>query len=287
MLRLNIQIPVTTSGRTNPYHPTVRPRIFFLPFFLISLLSAQTPWQVPYKCSESELDFAGAICSPSEPCAIYVELSAMTRVGNRWFAVGNLHTDSATLNSLLMMSDDAGGTWKEPYDRERGKAVDQIQFLDAQHGWAAGETQNPLPRDPFVLVTTDAGVSWHEYAIGEEGGAGSIVRFHFDSTNHGQLIVDAGRTAAGGRYQLYETETGGTSWTVKSKTEQLPRQAVPDPIEDLRVQPAKDGKTLSLEMRVGANWQPSSSVTIEAARCSFEPGQLKAPEPEPVPAPQQ
>jgi photosystem II stability/assembly factor-like uncharacterized protein len=266
----------------------VRPRIsprfyFFLPFFLISAAYAQSSWHVPYTCNESELEFAVAVCSPSEPCTVYVEISSLTRAASRWFAVGNLHTDAATLSSLLMVSDDGGASWKEPFDRQRGKAVDQIQFLDAHYGWAAGETQNPLPRDPFLLATGDGGATWQEYTIGEEGGAGSIVRFHFDSPKHGQLIVDAGRTAEGGRYQLYETETGGTSWTIKSKTDQLPKQAISDAVEDLRVQPAKDGKTLNIELRAGSDWHPGSGISIEAARCAFEPGQLKEPEPEAEP----
>ena len=41
-----------------------------------------------------------------------------------------------------------------------GAAIDRIQFFDAETGWAAGEQLEPLPQDPFLLLTTDGGKSW-------------------------------------------------------------------------------------------------------------------------------
>ena len=240
--------------------------------------------QVPFTCNESELQFAGALCTPEEPCPVYLELSTVAINGGKLFAGGNLHTESATLGSILLLSDDAGATWKEPTPRIEGSAFDQIQFLDSRHGWIAGETQNPLPRDPFVMITTDGGASWHQQKIAEDGTPGAIVRVSFDSPEHGMAIVDAGRAAEGGRYQLYESETGGTSWTLRSKTDQMPKQSAAhdsaDARIDVRIRAAKDGKTIAIERRVGNDWQAEASMLIEAARCGFEPGQLKEPGPD-------
>jgi photosystem II stability/assembly factor-like uncharacterized protein len=264
----------------------VRPRIFFSCALALSTafsptyIFGQTSGSIPFTCNESELQFAGAFCTPEEPCPVYLELSAVANNGNKLFAGGNLHTESATLGSILLVSEDSGTTWKEAGARMQASAFDQIQFLDAQHGWVSGETQNPLPRDPFVMLTTNGGDDWRKYAIGEEGGAGSVVRFWFDSVSHGELIVDAGRLAVGGRYQLYESETGGTSWTLRSKTDQMPKQPAAHESTEVRLRPAKDGKTVAIEKRLGENWQTEASLLIEAARCSFEPGQLKEPEPD-------
>jgi photosystem II stability/assembly factor-like uncharacterized protein len=38
--------------------------------------------------------------------------------------------------------------------------LDRIQFIDFENGWVSGEVQHPLPRDPFLLATTDGGKTW-------------------------------------------------------------------------------------------------------------------------------
>ena len=46
---------------------------------------------------------------------------------------------------------------KKPRNGIGGAALEQAQLLDATHGWAAGEIQVPLSRDPFVFITSDGG----------------------------------------------------------------------------------------------------------------------------------
>src|ERR1039458_1661624 len=297
-----MQIPVTTSGRTYPYHPNVRPRLFFrlvaralvragrakqigqalspdkVTHWLIRvvgalmttlvLLSAQEskvlinrgdPIQVAYACAEDDLQFAGMSCTDDETCAIYLELSSVVADGKKILTAGNLHSTSATLGSLLLLSDDSGGTWKEPAARIRGSALDQVQFYNPQTGWAAGETQYPLPRDAFFLLTTDGGASWRRRPVGEEGSAGAVQRFWFDSTQHGEAIVDAGKTSASGRYLTYESETGGESWTLTGQRDQLPKLLhAPSSVEnsDWRLGPSKDGKSFRIEQRAEGQWRP-------------------------------
>jgi photosystem II stability/assembly factor-like uncharacterized protein len=210
--------------------------------------------------------------------------------GRKIVAAGNLHSNSATLASILLLSNDAGATWNEPTPRLRGNALDQVQFYSLQDGWAAGETQYPLARDPFFLLTTDGGTSWRQVPVGEDGAAGAIQRFWFDSAQHGELIVDGGKASSGGRYLTYESETGGANWTLRGKSDQAPRLRRAPPAGEetgLRVRPSKDGKAFQIEQQNGGQWTPVASFLVETAVCKLRSSELKEPEPaaEPAPAP--
>ncbi|HYA16276.1 MAG TPA: hypothetical protein VEF06_02360 [Bryobacteraceae bacterium] len=226
--------------------------------------------RVAYTCPDDDMQFAGMYCSESEPCAIYLELSAVAASARKILISGNLHSSSATLYSVLLSSDDAGATWKEPVARIRGSAIDQLQVLDAQHAWAAGETQYPLARDPFFLVTTDGGFSWRQRPVSDDGGPGSVQVFSFDNAQHGELVIDAGNTSSSGRYVSYESQTGGESWTMRSTTQQLPRIKTPAADTSWRLEPAKDEKSWQLEKRDGNQWTPAAAFLIEVAKCSGE-----------------
>jgi hypothetical protein len=301
VLRLNMQIPVTTSGRIHPYHPNMRPRLFLrlgpgckafaLVVFATFTVSAQEspvltnggePMRVSYACTEEDLQWAGMSCSDDEPCAIYLELNSVVPDGKKIAAAGDLHSRSVTIGSVLLLSDDSGVTWREAAARIRGSALDQLQFYNLQSGWAAGETQYPLPRDPFFLVTTDGGASWRERLVGEEGSAGSVQRFWFDSAQHGELIIDAGKTSGSSRYFSYESETGGESWSLVGMSGQPPKlRRAPSSVEDpdWRARPSKDGKAFQIEQRTGDQWKSVASFLIEVANCRVRPGELKEPEP--------
>jgi hypothetical protein len=246
--------------------------------------------QLSYTCPEEDLQFAGMSCTDDEPCPIYLELSSVVSDGRKIVAAGNLHSNSATLGSVLLLSGDSGATWKEPAARIRGSALDQVQFYNPQTGWAAGETQYPLPRDPFFFLTTDGGVSWRQHSMNEEeGSAGAVQRFWFDSTQHGEAIVDAGKTSASGRYLTYESETGGESWTLTGKRDQLPKLLhAPPPLEnsDWRLSPSKDGKAFRIEQRADGQWRPVASFLIEVANCRIHAGELKEPAPDDAAAPE-
>lgn len=226
-----------------------------------------TPIQVPFTCAEDDLRMAGLLCTGDDPCPIYLELSAVASTGKKLFIAGDLHATSATLSTFLLSSDDGGATWKEPSKRITGSALEEVQFYDPEHGWASGETQYPLPRDPFFLVSTDGGVSWRQQPVTEDGGPGSVQRFWFDSAQHGQLIVDAGRNAPGGRYISYESETGGDSWMVRATTAQLPKLNSRDN-PDYRIRADKTTNALHLEKRAGNRWEPVASFLIEVAHCN-------------------
>lgn len=307
-----MQIPVTTSGRIHPYHPNMRPRLssqdaqnrprtplsfifrtfvtFRATFLLVLVFNASAqdasvltnhgePMRVGYRCLEEDLLWAGMSCN-EDPCPVFLELSAVAAKGRKILAAGNLHSSSATLSSILLQSDDAGSTWKEQAARVRGDAIEQLQYLDSDRAWAAGETEYPLPRDPFVLMTTDGGASWHEHAVSEEGSAGSVLRLRFDSPEHGELVVDGGKTASSGRYLSFESETGGDSWKLSSTADRptAPRHAPPaaeDP--NWRIRAVKDGSAYQIENRGDASWYPVASFLIETANCKIDPGQAVEP----------
>ena len=288
--RLYMQIPVTTSGRINPYHPNMRPRLFFVFLAAIGafaqesppLINSGDPMRVAYGCAEEDLQWAGMSCSDGTPCAIYLELNSVIADGKKIVVAGDLHGNSATIGSVLLQSDDSGATWREPAPRIRGSALDQLQFFNSQIAWAAGETLYPLPRNPFFLVTTDGGISWRQHAIGEEDSPGAVQRFWFDSEKHGEVIVDAGNVAVDGRYLSYESETGGESWSLEGKSGQLPKLRHAPPIEDQgwRARPSSDGKALRIEHRSEGKWTQMASFLIEVAKCRIHPGELKEPAPE-------
>jgi hypothetical protein len=242
---------------------------------------AGEPLKVPFACAEDDLSAVGLLCTENEPCPIFLELSSVASSGRRLFLSGNLHATAGTISSIILMSDDAGLTWKETAKRRQGAAIDQIQFRNLELGWAAGEVQYPLTRDPFFLVTTDGGLSWRETPITEEGGPGAIVRFWFDSPQHGELIIDAGKTNETGRYLDYETETGGTSWMIRGSTGDMPKMsrapAVPDP-GDYRIRPVNNGKSYAIERQADEKWQPVAQFAIEAASCAIKAPEMKEPD---------
>ena len=194
-----------------------------LPMIWALRVAAQSPEPVrlPFECREEELQRVGMDCSETHPCSVYLELNAVAPNGRKLFAAGNLHSSSATLDSVLLMSGDEGATWKEAADRIPGASLDLLQFYDLEHGWAAGETQDPLPRDPYFLATGTGGDTWHSHPVSEAGAPGAVLTFRFDSARHGELIVDAGKTAPGGRYLSFESETGGESWTIRGTASRM------------------------------------------------------------------
>jgi photosystem II stability/assembly factor-like uncharacterized protein len=178
---------------------------------------------------------------------------------------GNLHTVGTTIAGVLLASVDGGKTWDEPAKRIRAAELDQIQFADPQHGWAAGVKVNPLPRDPFLLLTVDGGRMWHQTSLFEESIFGAIQQFWFESANRGQLVVDRsqGRTK---RYELYQTTTGGETWMLKETSDQPTQIVKPGPAgPNWRTVAEKD--SYSVERRTATGWETLARFAIHAGDC--------------------
>ena len=233
-----------------------------------SAVLAQTPYKIPYTCTDEDMDAFGLTCSAKDPCPVYAELSAVESLSGRLFVTGNLHTVSATLYGLLLESDDGGKTWAEPLKRERWTAYELMQFADLEHGWVSGVVERPLPTDPFLLLTSDAGKTWRPRPLFEESRFGSIQQLWFDTAKSGELVLDRsqGNTQS---YERYESESGGESWELKetaSKPMKLAKAKVQgNPTWRLRADSAT--KTYHLEQRTTQGFTTNATFEIHVADC--------------------
>ncbi len=226
---------------------------------------AQSPIKVEYACPAEDIESFGMSCSGEEPCEVFLELSSVEAIGPHWFAAGNLHTGSTTLYSVLMQSDDDGKTWTEPVKRIHASALEQIQFLDFANGWIGGQVIEPLPKDPFFLMTTDGGKTWTQKPMFEESQFGAVSQFWFDSRTTGEVVIDHRNGRAIG-HEVYSTSTGGESWEMKEAT------AKPVTLKGARKEDAKfrlraDGKLFHIERRGGTRWDPVANFAIHVADC--------------------
>src|ERR1700691_5032351 len=81
------------------------------------------PITLPFQCTAEDIRWAARGCSEEEPCPIYLELSAAEGVGDHIFTAGNIHSDTVTLYSVLLGSDDGGHTWSQGADLMRGAGL--------------------------------------------------------------------------------------------------------------------------------------------------------------------
>jgi hypothetical protein len=233
------------------------------------LLRAQTPLEnsgkpmrVVYECTAADTQAAGLGCSEEDPCPVYLELSNVEAVGAKLFVTGNLHTPMATLDSILLASDDEGKTWTEPHARLRSSGVDQIQFIDAQYGWISGANLQGAPRDPFFLITTDGGKTWRERSIFEETRVAAIEHFSFASPTDGELVIDA--RLDNGKRENYATHDGGATWSAVQPfdhTEKL------KPVGGWRIRVDAATHSYLIEKSENNRWQKVSGFLVNIASC--------------------
>jgi hypothetical protein len=179
-------------------------------------LAAQPPVHVDYTCTQEDIDSFGLTCFEDRPCPVFFEVSAVDSFGSHLFVAGDIHTATTTLYGVLLSTEDGGATWSESIARPRSTAFEQFQIIE-NHGWLSGQRVEPLPKDPFFLITADGGKSWAQKPLFEETRFGSIAQFWFDSPENGELIFDdsVGRAT---NQELYRTMTGGAAWEIKQKS---------------------------------------------------------------------
>ena len=246
------------------------------------LENSGAPLRIPSPCSEEDIRALSLTCPPEHPCAVFLELAGFEHVGRRLFLTGNLHTESATLAAILLASEDEGASWYEPVERIRSAALDQIEFFDLETGWVAGYFLHALPRDPFLLITGDGGRTWRRRPLWAESKIGLIEDFHFDSRQHGWLWVDRASPGEAGRYELYETMTGGESWMLRQISDRpISRKAERAPKSQWRLRPDAPSHSYLLE-RYAGKWEVVASFLIPVGECR-EP-ELAVPGPPEPPA---
>ncbi len=224
-----------------------------------SVVFAQSPVKLDYTCTPEDVDGFGLSCSAEEPCTVFLELSSVEAIGTKIFVAGDLHTDRTTLYSVLLASEDGGKTWSEPQKRMRASALEQIQFTDYANGWISGQEIEPLPKDPFFLITTDGGKSWRRKPVFDESRFGSIAQFWFDSRTSGQLVIDQAS-----KHEVYQSQTGGESWELKEMTAQPVKLKTR---ENNTWRLRADGKVYHLEQRGSSTWEPVAKFTIRTSEC--------------------
>ena len=239
------------------------------------LVNLGKPLQAPFACTEEDVQSLGLDCTSEEPCAVFLELAGLEIAGSKIFLTGNLHTATTTLASVLLASEDEGKTWTEPHPRIRSTGLDQIQFLDFERGWVAGQQIEAMPRDPFFLITTDGGKTWRQAPIFNETRYGSILQFHFDDKSSGALILDHGPGSGSDRYERYETTDGGDTWTVK-ETNQKPLMLKRPPAAgaapaEWRVRADGNSRSFQLEHRQEQRWSSVAGFAVNLGVC--RPGQ--------------
>jgi hypothetical protein len=249
------------------------------------LQNAGKPMVVDFRCTNDDIQWAGLNCSEEEPCPVYLELTAVESVGNKIFAAGNIHSAASTLYSILLASDDAGKTWREPYQRVRGASLDHIQFVDFENGWISGQTVQPLPQDPFLLITSDGGKTWRQRPMFSEARSGAIVQFWFGSRINGSLVLDRGQSGEFGRWELYESPNGGETWMLRETNERqirLKRSAGAN--TDWRIRADAASKAFHIERRQGERWGGLGAFLVRMPECKPAAEAAAAPAAEEKPA---
>ena len=248
------------------------------------LVYAGKPLQVDAACTDDDMQTFGLACTTEEPCPVYLELSSLDTGANRLLVAGNFHTETATLSTILLASEDGGITWTEAHPRIKGANLDHAQFIDLQNGWISGQVIAALPRDPFFLLTIDGGKSWRQRVVFSESGPGSIDQFSFDSPSTGAVVVDRAAGAEGGRYAYLETQTGGDSWSIRSVTREkttLKNRPAINPA--WRLQAHAQTKSYRVERKeASGKWTPVASFLVNAGQCKPKETELKEPTPEPT-----
>jgi hypothetical protein len=244
------------------------------------------PLRVPIECSDDDMQWAGMSCTEEEPCPVYLEVSGVEAVGNRIIVLGNIHTESITLYSEVLSSEDAGVTWHEAFERMRGVGLDHIQFIDFQNGWISGQTLVPVSHDPFLLITNDGGVSWRLRHVFSEGADGGIQQLWFESAKAGTLVIDRMQSADSARYELYETPNGGETWMIRRTSDRpltIKRPAADAASSAWRIRADARSKSFAVEKRQAERWSTMASFSVEIGSCKPAPHAVSAPPP-PEPA---
>lgn len=250
----------------------------------LSATYAQAPSHVKFQCTEEDIATIGQTCADAEPCAVYLELSALDAVGPKLFVTGNLHSDTATIASILLSSSDGGKSWTEPHPRIRSAGLDQIQFIDFEVGWIAGQSLIGTPKDPFLLLTSDGGKTWRAQPVFEDAHPGAIEQFWFDSRSSGALLIDRVQPGENGaRHEMLESMTGGESWMLREASStpirfKRVRPAPPNP--DWRLRADAASKSYRIEHRDAGRWTALATFPVEIGECRAPEAALNEPPPD-------
>lgn len=228
------------------------------------------PVRMPVACDASTWETAGLVCSASRRCRFDVELFDVAASGSALLLVGEVYAEGGSLRSLALMSWDRGETWLPAGEPIVGGAIEHALWVDDRHGWMAGQQKLPTGQSvAFVLATQDGGEFWQRFAVrpDAEDGEDRVEGLCFSDKDRGQLVLNLG-TRQADAYERYESMTGGRSWTLRSRTPELPQMSgCRKRPEDWRVRLDGASNVWVLEQRFGVTWTPKARFALEAGIC--------------------
>jgi hypothetical protein len=234
---------------------------------LLSILRllAQPPVHVDYTCPAEDIESFGLSCSEEQPCQIFFEVTSVDSFGNSVFVAGDIHTATTTLYGVMLSTEDGGASWSESIPRLRSASFEQFQIID-NRGWLSGQKLEPLPKDPFLMITTDGGKSWRQKPLFEESRFGSITQFWFDTARSGELIFDAsvGKSV---KQELYASMTGGESWEIKQTSTKLLDLKTTRSSSVWSVTAAPGSKTYLIERTINGHKEKLATFLIHIGDC--------------------
>ena len=228
------------------------------------VLPAQETRKIDKICDAGDVASFGLTCSEDEPCPVYLELSAIQDSGTTLAMAGNLHTVNTTIFGVLLVSRDQGRTWTDR--RIRSSELDQIQFVDGEHGWVSGVTLDPLPKNPFFLATQDGGQSWKAAEVFEDARLGIITQFRFESVTDGRMIVDESQ-GRNKRFERFETDSGGAKWESREVADHELRLTAAEEHASSNWRLRLDGDVYRVESRAAGDWDTVTRFAVQTGVC--------------------
>jgi len=153
----------------------------------------------------------------------YASLDSVTFVdAQRGWAVG--FTDDDATDSwvpLILATKDGGVTW-DAQDAGHVEALDgmtylnEVTFVDAQHGWAVGSTGAAYDESPVIVATSDGGATWKSQNAHTMDGYEGLYSVSFIDAQRGWAVGGRGLATNGSGYPaILATQNGGVTWSAQ------------------------------------------------------------------------
>lgn len=261
-LLLAFLVPAAAQESAPPAAPEEPAKLFY----------TGDPLILPLQCRSDHLMQAGLVCNEDSPCDLFLELVDIGEAGEKVVVAGNVHTSAVTVSSVLLVSEDQGTSWREDAERMGAAGFELIQFIDKDHGWVAGQAwQIDTSSQPFLLATTNGGARWDRLWIWDEDTdrSGAILDFHFDTPQHGYLLIDR-LISEGDPYELYESMNGGRSWHIRQVSHErveIPRGPLRPAAPQWRLRTDQHAGAYEVERLVAGNWVRTARFASRAGSC--------------------
>ena len=212
----------------------------------------------------------GMSCTEDEPCAVYLELTAVESAGSKLFVSQAICTPArTTLWSILLTSEDNGQSWKRTIQQVawRGTRTDTVPRLSPP---ASSPDTRParLPKDPFFLRTSDGGKTWSRLPLFEDGAVGLIEQFRFESATRGTVAVDRGRPGVGRYVQRWRRKTAQNPGPSGNLAADAPASGPPAiPRRWFESSPNANPKSFRIERRESGAWRTAAAFFVAAGAC--------------------